>query len=318
MTPLRIGLLAASKIAVGAVMAPAKERDDVAITAVAARDPARARVYAETHGIPAAAESYDALIARDDVDVVYVGNPIAGHAEWTIKAVQAGKAVLCEKAFALNAEEGRAMVAAAEAAGRPLLEAFHYRFHNVMRRAEAIVASGELGPLVHADATFDARIPYDPDEIRWRADQGGGALGDLGSYPSHALRTLMGEPEVVSAAIEMREGVDATTSAELAFPGGAKGSLRCSMVAERFDATLTLEGERGRMSIRNYLAPQAGCSFRVTIGEATRQEPVDGPSTYAAQLEHLVQVMRNGAEPLTGGRDAIANLALMDAIRQAA
>ncbi len=147
MTPLRIGLLAASKIAVGAVMAPAKERDDVAITAVAARDPARARAYAETHGIPAAAESYDALIARDDVDVVYVGNPIAGHAEWTIKAVQAGKAVLCEKAFALNAEEGRAMVAAAEAAGRPLLEAFHYRFHNVMRRAEAIVASGELGRL---------------------------------------------------------------------------------------------------------------------------------------------------------------------------
>ncbi len=318
MTPLRIGLLAASKIAVGAVLAPASERDDVAITAVAARDPARARAYAEKHGIPAAAESYDALLARDDVDVVYIGNPIAGHAEWTIKAAHAGKAVLCEKAFALNADEARAMVAAAKAAGQPLLEAFHYRFHNVMRRAEAIVASGELGPIVRADATFDALIAYDPDEIRWRADQGGGALGDLGSYPSHALRTLMGEAEVVSAAIELQEGVDATTSANLAFAGGVPGSLRCSMVAERFDATLTLEGARGRLSIRNYLAPQAGCSFRVTIGEAVRQEPVDGPSTYAAQLEHLVQVVRNGAAPLTGGRDAIANLALMDAIRRAA
>src|ERR1700726_777942 len=106
----------------------------------------------------------------------------------------------------------------------------------------------------------------------------------------------------------MSHGVDAATSAKLAFPGGVPGSLRCSMVAERFDATLTLEGERGRLSIRNYLAPQAGCSFRVTIGEDTRQEPVDGPSTYAAQLEHLVQVIRNGAVPLTGGRDAIANL----------
>ena len=90
------------------------------------------------------------------------------------------------------------------------------------------------------------------------------------------------------------------------------------MVAERFDATLTLEGERGRMSIRNYLAPQAGCSFRVTIGEETRSEPTEGPTTYAAQLEHLVRVMRDGITPLTGGRDAIANLALMDAIRQAA
>jgi predicted dehydrogenase len=318
MSPLRIGLLAASKIAVGAVLAPAKERDDVTVTAVAARDPARARAYAATHDIPAAAESYDALLARDDVDVVYIGNAIAGHAEWTIRAVQAGKAVLCEKSFALNAGEGRAMVAAAEAAGRPLLEAFHYRFHNVIRRAEAIMASGELGPLVRADATFDGLIPYDADEIRWRADQGGGALGDLGTYPSHALRTLVGEPEVTSAKIEMREGVDATTAAELRFPSGAPGSLRCSMVAERFDATLTIEGERGRLSIRNYLAPQAGCSFRVTIGEDTRTEPTEGPTTYAAQLEHLLQVMRHGATPLTGGRDAIANLTLMDAIRSAA
>jgi len=314
---LRIGLLAASKIAVGAVLAPAKARDDVEVTAVAARDAARAKAYAETHAIPAAAESYDALLARDDVDVIYVGNPIAGHAEWTIKALQAGKAVLCEKAFCLNADEARAMVAAGRAAGRPLLEAFHYRFHNVMRRAEAIVQSGELGPLQRADATFDAPIAYDPNEIRWRADQGGGALGDLGSYPCHALRTLAGQPEVVSARIEMRHGVDAATSAELRFPGGVPGSMRCSMVPDGFDATLTLEGERGRMVIRNYLGPQMGCSFRVTVGGEERREPTEGPTTYEAQLEHLVQVMRGEAQPLTGGDDAIGNMALMDAIRAA-
>ncbi|HZC16739.1 MAG TPA: Gfo/Idh/MocA family oxidoreductase, partial [Caulobacteraceae bacterium] len=190
--PLRVGLLAASKIAVTAVIAPAKAREDVLVTAVAARDPARARDYAETHGIAGVADDYAALLARDDVDVVYVGSPIANHAEWTVRAAEVGKAVLCEKAFALNAAEARAMVAAAEAAGRPLLEAFHYRFHNVIRRAEAIVRSGELGRLTRADATFDAIIPYSADEIRWRADQGGGALGDLGSYPAHALHTLVG------------------------------------------------------------------------------------------------------------------------------
>ena len=97
--PLRIGLLAASKIAVGAVLAPAKTRDDVVVTAVAARDGARARAYAETHAIEAVADDYAALIARDDVDVIYVGNPISGHAEWTIRALEAGKAALCEKAF---------------------------------------------------------------------------------------------------------------------------------------------------------------------------------------------------------------------------
>ena len=317
--PLRIGLLAASKIAVTAVIAPARDRDDVAITAVAARDSARARAYAETHGIAAVAENYAALIARDDVDVIYIGNPISGHAEWTIRALEAGKAVLCEKAFALNATEARAMVAAAKMAGRPLLEAFHYRFHNVIRRAEAIVRSGELGRLTHARATFDAAIPYSADEIRWRADQGGGALGDLGSYPAHALRTVIGaEPVVTAARIEMREGVDAATSAELTFPGDLQASLACSMVAERFDATLTLTGEDGELSIRNFVGPQMGCSFRVRIGEDLRSEPTDGPTTYAAQLEHLVAVMRGDVAPRTGGDDAIANLLLMDAIRATA
>jgi predicted dehydrogenase len=317
--PLRIGLLAASKIAVTAVIAPARAREDVVITAVAARDPDRARAYVETHGIEAVADDYAALLARDDVDVIYVGSPIVNHAEWTIRAAEAGKAVLCEKAFALNADEARAMVAAAAAADRPLLEAFHYRFHNVIRRAEEIVRSGELGRLTRADASFDATIAYSPDEIRWRADQGGGALGDLGSYPSHALRTLVGaEPEVTSARIEMREGVDAATSAELRFPGDMAGSLRCSMIAERFDATLTLTGERGQLSIRNFIGPQMGCSFRVRIGDETRSEPTDGPTTYAAQLEHLVEVMGDGIRPLTGGADAIANLVLMDAIRAAA
>jgi predicted dehydrogenase len=317
--PLRIGLLAASKIAVGAVLAPVKERDDVVVTAVAARDPARARAYAETHGIAGVADDYAALLTRDDVDVVYIGNPISGHAEWTIRAAEAGKAVLCEKAFALNADEARAMVAAAKAADRPLMEAFHYRFHNVIRRAEAIVRSGELGRLAKAEATFDVAIPYSPDEIRWRADQGGGALGDLGSYPAHALRTLVGaEPEVLAAEIDMRHGVDAATSAELRFPGNLAASLRCSMLAERFDASLTLTGERGELSIRNFVGPQMGCSFRVRIGEETRSEPTDGPTTYAAQLEHLVQVMQGGITPLTGGQDAIANLVLMDAIRAAA
>jgi predicted dehydrogenase len=208
------------------------------------------------------------------------------------------------------------MVAAGKQAGRPLLEAFHYRFHNVILRAEAIVRSGELGPLTWAEAVFDAAIPYSPDEIRWRADQGGGALGDLGSYPAHGLRTLVGStPEVTSAEVNMQHGVDAAATAELKFAGGPEGRLSCSMLAERFDATLTLRGEAGVLSIRNFIAPQMGCSFRVQIGETARAEPTDGPSTYAAQLAHLVAVMEQGATPLTGGADAIANLTLLDAIR---
>ena len=312
---LRIGILGAARIAPNAVIIPARARDDVAITAVAARDRAKAKTYAQTHDIPGVAEDYDALIRRDDVDVVYVALPVAGHAEWTIKALEAGKAVLCEKSFCMDAGEARAMVAAADKAGRPLIEAYHYRYHKVMRRAEAIVRSGELGRLTGAKADFDADIAYSPGEIRWRADQGGGALGDLGCYPLHALRTLIGtEPEVLEAKITEQHGVDAAATARLGFDG-FEAEMETSMIAGRRGASLTLVGERGQMEIVNYLAPQIGCRFTVTVDGQTREEPSDGPTTYAAQLEHLVEVMAGRTQPLTGGEDAIDMMAALDAIK---
>ena len=312
---LRIGLLGAARIAPNAVIVPAEARDDVAITAVAARDKTKAQAFAAAHAIPAVADDYDALLRRDDVDVVYVGLPVAGHAEWTIKALEAGKAVLCEKSFCMDASEARAMVAAAEKAGRPLIEAYHYRFHKVMRRAEAIIRSGELGRLTSARASFNVAIAYSPDEIRWRADQGGGALGDLGCYPLHALRTLIGaEPAVLSAHIVEQHGVDASDSARLGFDG-FEAEMTCSMIPEGRNAALTIVGEKGQMEIVNYLAPQIGCRFTVAIGGQTREEPSDGPTTYAAQMEHLVEVMAGRTQPLTGGKDAILMMAALDAIK---
>jgi len=312
---LRIGLLGAARIAPNAVIVPAEARDDVAITAVAARDKTKAQAFAAAHAIPAVADDYDALLRRDDVDVVYVGLPVAGHAEWTIKALEAGKAVLCEKSFCMDASEARAMVAAAEKAGRPLIEAYHYRFHKVMRRAEAIIRSGELGRLTSARASFNVAIAYSPDEIRWRADQGGGALGDLGCYPLHALRTLIGaEPAVLSAHIVEQHGVDASASARLGFDG-FEAEMTCSMIPEGRNAALTIVGEKGQMEIVNYLAPQIGCRFTVAIGGQTREEPSDGPTTYAAQMEHLVEVMAGRTQPLTGGKDAILMMAALDAIK---
>jgi predicted dehydrogenase len=316
--PLRIGLLGASKIAPTAVMDPAKARADVVVTAVAARDPARATAYAAQHAITAVAGDYETLVARDDVDLVYNGLPIAAHHDWTLRALAAGKAVLCEKAFSNNAVEAKSMVEAAARAGLPLVEAFHYRFHAVMRRAVEIMRSGELGPLTGAEARFNVPIPHAPDEIRWRADQGGGALGDLGAYPAHALRSLIGtEPEVVSARAETLHGVDAATRAELRFPGGLPAVLECSMMQERPVAEIIVRGERGRLHIINFVAPQLGCRFMVKIDGALRDEPVDGPSTYEAQLDHVVAVMNGRATPLTGGADAVANMTLLDAIRAA-
>ncbi len=317
--PIRIGLLGASKIARGAVIAPVKADPRFTLSAVAARDPARARAYADEHGILGVAAGYAEMVRRDDVDVVYNALPPAGHAEWTIAALEAGKDVLCEKPFARNAGEARAMVAAADRTGRLLMEAFHYRFHNVMRLAESLTGSGALGRIVRADGEFSVPIPRTPGELRWSAEQGGGGLMDLGCYPLHALRTLLrGEPKIAGAKAVFEDGVDSDLSAELTFPGGISASIACAMTGERFTAWLKVQGERGTLEIQNFLAPQMGCRFTTTIDGETTTHPTEGPATYVAQLNHLHAALKEGADPLTGGADAIGNMAAIDAIYAAA
>jgi predicted dehydrogenase len=316
---LRIGLLGASRIAGPAVMAPVSKSDAFVITAVAARDAGRARAYAEKHGIPGVADDYAALLRREDVDIVYNGLPPSGHAEWTIVALEAGKAVLCEKPFARNAVEAAQMVAAAERTGNLLLEAFHYRHHAVMHRAKAIVASGVLGRLTRGEANLGVTIRNTPGELRWIAELGGGGLMDLGCYPLHALRTLIGgEPQIIGARGQYVGGVDAEMSASLRFPGDVEAQIACSMVTPEVSVRLTLAGQSGSLSIVNFIAPQYGSSFTTTIDGVITEESVEGAATYEAQLEHLRAVMLDGAAPLTGGQDAIANMVAIDAIYQAA
>jgi predicted dehydrogenase len=315
---IRIGILGAAKIAPRALLEPLRERTDAKATCVAARDPERARAYAEEHGIADVAPSYADLVARDDIDLVYVALPSSHHAEWSIKALQAGKAVLCEKPFALNASEARAMVAAAEAAGRPLIEAFHYRYHPVITETVRLIADAAIGRVVEAEADFSVPIPFQPQELRWLPETGGGALMDLGCYPLHALRTTLSvEPQVLSAAMIMSRGVDETTEARFDF-GGVPAALKTSMAEGGFSATLRIRGETGAIEIRNYVAPQLGCRMTVTQGDETTDLPVAPRATYAWQLDHVMDVLEGRAVPLTGGADAIATMSAIDAIRAAA
>jgi predicted dehydrogenase len=134
----------------------------------------------------------------------------------------------------------------------------------------------------------------------------------------HALRTLIGsEPTVLGSRIVEQHGVDASTWARLGFDG-FEAEIDCSMIPEGRNASLTITGERSQMDILNYLAPQIGCRFTVTVDGVTREEPSDGPTTYAAQMEHLVEVMSGRAKPLTGDGDAIRMMTAMDAIKSKA
>jgi len=315
---VRIGLLGASRIAPTAVIAPARGREGVRVTAVAARDAERARAFATEHDIPEVVDSYAALVRREDVDLVYNGLPPAGHLEWTVAALEAGKAVLCEKPFAMSAAQAEAMAEAARRTGGLLIEAFHYRHHRVMHDAVALVRSGTIGRVQRADAVFEAPIPRNDTELRWRRDLGGGGLMDLGTYPVHALRTLLGsEPTVRSAEGTFEDGVDVTLSAELDF-AGVPGRIQTGLAAPQRRAELTLVGDAGRLSIVNFIAPQYGCRFTLERDGATETLPTDGPTTYQAQLDHVLAVLGGMTPPLLGLDDAVAQMRAIDAIYAAA
>src|SRR5581483_7211602 len=270
------------------------------------------------HNVPHALAGYDALIARDDIDVVHVALPASLHAEWSIRALEAGKAVLCEKPFALNAGEARAMVAAAERARRPLIEAFHYRFHPAITEALRLIRDGAIGAPLSGEAVFDVPIAYSETEFRWRPEMGGGALMDLGCYCVHALRQIGGEPTIAQARASIVRGVDETTTAELMFPAGFTARLETSMAGGGLKARLQVKGERGSIEVTSFIAPQIGCRFTLEHNGERTVLPVDQGSSFAWQLDHVVAVMRVEAEPLTGGQDAISNMAAIDAIKQRA
>jgi len=317
---LCIGVLGAAKIAPDALIKPAADSKRAEVVAIAARDPERARRFAGEHGIEQVDPSYEALIGNPDIDAVYNPLPASLHAEWTLKALERGKHVLCEKPFAANAPEAEQMVAAARESGLILLEAFHYRYHPLANRILEVVTSGVLGAVHRVEAAFCAPIP-DPDDIRYDLWLGGGATMDLGCYPIHWTRLVTGtEPTVLRAeAREGPSGIDVTMTAELRFPEDVHCEVSCSMAADAgFQAFLSVTGSKGELRADNPLVPHLGHRLRVRIDEDEVTEHVEGQTTYHHQLEAFVAAVLDGEKQPTGGQDGIANMRVIDAIYRAA
>jgi predicted dehydrogenase len=318
--PLGLGILGAARIAPMALIRPARRVAGAAVLAVAARDARRAQAFAARHGIPRVHASYEALLADPEVEAVYNPLPNSLHAEWTIRALEAGKHVLCEKPFAASAAEAEAMARASERSGRVLMEAFHYRYHRLFARLREILHAGELGTVRHLEATFCIPLLRRGD-IRWRADLAGGALMDNGCYAVHLLRHLAeAEPEVVSAgAVWTRGGVDRWLTAELRFPGARTARFTCALLSSsvlRISARVV--GEAGAMRVINWVAPQFFHLLRVVTPVGTRVERVRGPASYDEQLRALIAAVRHGTPFPTAPPDAIANMRAIDAIYRAA
>lgn len=318
--PLRIGVLGAARITPMALLRPAREVPEATVVAVAARDPARARAHAAKHGIPRVHESYAALLADPELDAIYNPLPNSHHAEWSIRALEAGKHVLCEKPLASNADEARQMAAAAERSGRRLVEAFHWRYHPLAARMRAVIDSGALGRVRHVEATMCIPLPL-PADIRYRLDLAGGATMDTGCYTISIVRFLAAaEPTVTSAEARLaRPRVDRWMRAELAFADGRSGRITCSL----FSATLLklqaiVRGDQGEMRVLNPIAPQFYHRLTVRTADGRRSERVPGDATYTHQLRAFVAAVRDGTPTPTDPPDAIANMEVIDAVYEKA
>jgi predicted dehydrogenase len=315
---LRIGILGASRVAVYAMIAAAKDVDGVEVVALAARDPARARDYADHHSIAKTYIDYQQLIDADDVDAVYNGLPPNLHAKWSIAAVEAGKPVLCEKPFALSNDDVEAMLSAEARTGQLIMEAQHTYYHPRHARIREIMQSGVLGKIAAITSQFDVPIAQTPGEIRWDGAVGGGALWDLGVYPLFWLRASMGqEPELLSATHALNSrGADIWTDATFAFPGGAAGSMRCSMERD-FTAWLRVEGEHGTLFVDNPLSPNVQTLTLTVDGDAT-QEAFTSRPTYSFQLEAFRDAVLTGTPVATRGDDSLKTTRLLSDIRHMA
>jgi len=318
--PLRIGVLGVANITPRALTEPVNDEPRAVLQAIAARDRARAEAYASDERIPNVHDDYQAVIDDPEVEVIYNPLPISLHHEWTLKALAAGKDVLCEKSIAMNAGEAREMADAARDAGRVLMDAFHYRYHPAFIRTVELLRDGRIGTIEHLEAIFHTAVT-DLTNIRLIYAMGGGVTMDIGCYPVSWVRHASGEePAVISATAETGpEHVDTMLEAELRFPSGATGRVSGDMRAgTEFANSLTVTGSSGKLHFENPLVPQRGHHIDLETVDGSERLEFDRRGTYHYQLDAFLDAVERGAPLWTDGEDAVRQMAAIDACYVAA
>lgn len=318
--PIRIGVLGAAAIVPTALTNPAHALHEVQVLAIAARDPKRAYAFAKKHHVPRVHQTYSALLADSDIDAIYNPLPNSLHAKWTIRALKAGKHVLCEKPFASNAQEAEEMARVARETGLVLSEAFAYRYHPLTARVKEIITSGEIGNVQHIDAQFCFLLPS-PKNIRFNYDLAGGALMDCGCYPVSLIRYLaQAEPNIDRAEARLfAPQVDRKMSADLSFADGRTAHLVCDMLSPRlFRSSLDIRGSEGKLHVLNPYHPHWFHRLSVQGRKGSYSERVLGENVYTLQLRAFIKAIRGEMKLNTNTDDAMGNMRVIDAIYEKA
>jgi D-xylose 1-dehydrogenase (NADP+, D-xylono-1,5-lactone-forming) len=302
----------------GKLLAGAAASDEVEVVAVGSRDLGKARAFADLHGIERAYGSYEDLLADPEVEAVYNPLPNTMHVDWSIKALEAGKHVLCEKPMDRDPTAVERAFDAAERAGRLLTEAFMWRHNPQTRTVVELLAQGVVGELRLVRSAF-SYAKFDADNIRLRTDMQGGGLMDVGCYCVSGSRTLVGaEPSSVSGhAYTGPTGTDWVFAGVLRFPGDVLATFDCGTSLAPRDE-LEAIGTEGAL----FLDDPWHCRTPVIEvrreGETVERVEVPFEDSYRLELEDLGRAIREGGRPLLGREDAVAQARVIDGLFRSA
>ncbi len=322
-TPIRWGVLSVANIGVKrvipAILASASEK----LVAVASRDITRAREkFAHLPDLRLYGD-YESLLNDPEIDAIYNPLPNSLHAEWTIKALEAGKHVLCEKPMAVTAEQGQMMVEAAQTSGKLLMEAFMYRFHPQTVWALEQVHEGRIGnvKLVRASFSFNIMVPPHPHNIRLQAALAGGSLMDVGCYPINFCRAVYGHAPIAVAGrvFAQDEGeVEITTSAVLDFGAGRFGLIDSSFALPTRQVAEVI-GDEGSITIPlPFTPPVVDTEVVLSIEGQTIHQRITAIDHYRLEVEHFGLCIRTGAQPIYSLDETLDNLRTIEAVYQSA
>jgi xylose dehydrogenase (NAD/NADP) len=298
------------------VLAGARESGAVDVVAVASRDQARADAYAREHRIERAHGSYEALLEDPEVEAVYISLPNSLHVDWSIRALQAGKHVLCEKPLTRREREAEEAFDAADDAGRILMEAFMYRHNPQTRRLTELVGEGAIGRLQLVRAAFSFPVQGEGN-VRLNAALDGGSLMDVGCYCISGARLLAGEPErVYGEQVVEDAGVDVLFCGTMRFEGGVVAQFDSGLFLPHRDE-LEAIGDEGSLFLDDpWHCTSPGILLRREDGEEAI--PVEAADSYRLEIENMSAAIRGEAEPLLGRKDALGQAGALEALYRSA
>ena len=313
---VRIGIIGTGRI-VARWMRDIADAENAVVTAIASRDEQRAREAAERYSIPNAYGSYEAMLADDICDAVYIATPHTLHRDCAILAMRAGKHVLCEKPIAPNTAQFREMVACAREHGVLLMEAMWTRFFPTTQEVRRLVQSGEIGEARMIQADFSSFTPFETQTRMFDPAQAGGALLDIGCYGLHYAMYLYGAaPEQISGvAVLGASGVDEQVVLALRFPGDRVASVACGLRVSLPD-TARIHGTRGSIEVANFWHPTGYDLTR--DGEMTHiPAPQRNPEGFVYEVRHFCECVQAGLleSPIIPHADSLAALEAMDTFR---